>query len=214
METIKKWFKENTLICIISYFILFSLIIDTLGYLVFCGFGNLFSYIFNSIFISEVEKLIISLMLVDMFTSIIIFNLCIFFIWKLTLHFTLKSIDNSSDIQILKPIKIIVVITTIIITAYMLFKMFDILNFFSDFEENTNTCYQDLLEMKQQTKDPKIITNINEQIQIINVNLSQHNTLKTYYIPSAIIKVILIVGFNICSYFIIKREYFRKYANN
>ena len=212
MEIIK-CLKQNTLIRIISYFILFSLIINTLGYLAFRGLESLFSYIANSIFISENEKLIISSMLVDMFISITIFNLCVFFIWKLTLHFSLKSIDNNSNVKILKCIKIIVVITTIIITAYMLFKIFDMLNFFSNFEKSLNSYYQDLLEMKQQTKNPKIIADINEQIENYNVNLSQHNTLKTYYIPSAIIKVILIVGFNIISYFIIKRKYFRKYAN-
>lgn len=203
MELLKKTFKENALIRIICFFILFSLILSTLGYLIYYCINNIISDILNAnvaTVYDEIKK-IGTVNLISKFVIIIIFNISFFIIWKLTLHFSLKNFGDISNINILKYVKIIMFIIAIIVIVYLIFALLNDINDIKYIESNLSNLYNGLHELDQNADT----SSLKQNLSIIKYAI---NTSKAYFFPMYIVILLDIIFCSIITYFLVKRKYF------
>ena len=208
MEIIIKKFKENVLIRIICFFILFTLIFSTLGYLIYYCINNIVSNLLsdNVSTVYDEIKNIGTLNLISKFAIIKVFNISFFIIWKLTLHFTLKNFEDISNINILKYVKIIMFIVTVIIVIYLILALLNDINDIKYIESNLSNSYNGLQEFDQNADT----SSLKQNLSIIEYAI---NTSKAYFFPMYIVILIDIILCSIITYFLIKRRYFIKYLD-
>ena len=200
MEIMKKTFKENALIRIICFFILFSLIVSTLGYLIYYCINNII-LIDNVTTVYDEIKNIGTLNLISKLAIIIIFNISFFIIWKLTLHFSLKNFEDILNINILKYVKIIIFIITVIIIVYLIFALLNDINHIKYIESNLSNSYNSLQEFDQNADT----SSLKQNLSIIEYAI---NTSKAYLFPMYIVILIDIIFCSIITYFLMKKKYF------
>lgn len=213
METIKEKFKENALMRIICFFIIFSLIVGGLGYLIYYGIINIVSEGLNNNVVTMYDNIdnIPILALTQLLATIVIFNLSIYIIWKLTLHFSLKNFDNISNSDVLKYIKRIIIIITIIIVSFLIYNLWSTTNFINEGINISNKIGSAYNTVREEIgKDTE---ELQKHYQNQEYTKKYIERLVDYFMPVNMFILINVIIFNIISYFIVERAYYKKYAN-
>ena len=213
METIKEKFKENALMRIICFFIIFSLIVGGLGYLIYYGIINIVSEGLNNNVVTMYDNIdnIPILALTQLLATIVIFNLSIYIIWKLTLHFSLKNFDNISNSDVLKYIKRIIIVITIIIVSFLIYNLWSTTNFINEGINISNKIGSAYNTVREEIgKDTE---ELQKHYQKKEYTKKYMERLVDYFMPVNMFILINVIIFNIISYFIVERAYYKKYAN-
>lgn len=213
METIKEKFKENALMRIICFFIIFSLIVGGLGYLIYYGIINIVSEGLNNNVVTMYDNIdnIPILALTQLLATIVIFNLSIYIIWKLTLHFSLKNFDNISNSDVLKYIKRIIIVITIIIVSFLIYNLWSTTNFINEGINISNKIGSAYNTVREEIgKDTE---ELQKHYQNQEYTKKYMERLVDYFMPVNMFILINVIIFNIISYFIVERAYYKKYAN-
>ena len=213
METIKEKFKENALMRIICFFIIFSLIVGGLGYLIYYGIINIVSEGLNNNVVTMYDNIdnIPILALTQLLATIVIFNLSIYIIWKLTLHFSLKNFDNISNSDVLKYIKRIIIVITIIIVSFLIYNLWSTTNFINEGINISNKIGSAYNTVREEIgKDTE---ELQKHYQNQEYTKKYIERLVDYFMPVNMFILINVIIFNIISYFIVERAYYKKYAN-